>query len=165
MTPSVTSFDFDAPGALAPEPVSGPTIYTHPDDVVSDPNLTLAEKRAILASWISDARAVENAPALRRLDSGAIVDVDAILRVLVSLGDPNSRPVHGRKRSAPSPRRRSVMTKWLQRIGRPPKNPHDDDDDPPFAPAGFGVPFRPSFVRAYAVPLAPPAQRLACATR
>jgi hypothetical protein len=31
--------------------------FTHPDDVVSDPGLTIAEKKAILASWSSDARA------------------------------------------------------------------------------------------------------------
>jgi hypothetical protein len=33
-------------------------IYTGPDDVVADPKLTIADKRAILASWVSDARAV-----------------------------------------------------------------------------------------------------------
>ena len=49
----------------------GAAIYTHPSDVTSNPKLTTAEKRAVLASWISDARAVENAPSLRRLDSGA----------------------------------------------------------------------------------------------
>jgi hypothetical protein len=48
-----------------------------------DPKLTTAEKKAVLASWISDARAVENAPSLRRLDSGAVVEVDAILHALV----------------------------------------------------------------------------------
>src|ERR1700746_1976651 len=62
-------------------------IYTHPDDVTSDPKLTTPEKRAVLASWISDARAIENAPSLRRLDSGAIVDVDAILQALGSLDE------------------------------------------------------------------------------
>ena len=63
------------------------TIYAHPEDVSNDPKLpTAARKRAIFASWISDARAVENAPALLRLrlDSGAVVEVDAILLVLVS---------------------------------------------------------------------------------
>lgn len=34
-----------------------------PDDVVNDPGMTEAEKRAILASWISDVRAVIDAPA------------------------------------------------------------------------------------------------------
>ncbi|MGA7451643.1 MAG: hypothetical protein WBW73_10325, partial [Rhodoplanes sp.] len=39
--------------------------FSHPRDVVSDPDLTLNEKRAILASWASDACAMEAAPALR----------------------------------------------------------------------------------------------------
>src|ERR1044072_6889404 len=39
--------------------------FGHPSDVVSDPDLTLDEKRAILASWASDACAVDTAPALR----------------------------------------------------------------------------------------------------
>jgi hypothetical protein len=60
-------------------------IYTHPSDVTNNPELTTAKKRAILASWISDARAVENAPSLRQLDSGAVVEVDAILQALVLL--------------------------------------------------------------------------------
>ena len=32
--------------------------FAHPADVVHDPDLTLSEKRAILASWASDACAV-----------------------------------------------------------------------------------------------------------
>jgi hypothetical protein len=40
--------------------------FDHPSDVVDDPDLTLNEKRAILASWASDACAVEAAPALRK---------------------------------------------------------------------------------------------------
>ncbi|HET7383471.1 MAG TPA: hypothetical protein VFJ59_12925, partial [Pseudolabrys sp.] len=39
--------------------------FAHPMDVVRDPDLTLNEKRAILASWASDACAVEAAPELR----------------------------------------------------------------------------------------------------
>jgi hypothetical protein len=37
----------------------------HPSGVVNDPDLTLNEKRAILAAWASDACAVEAAPAFR----------------------------------------------------------------------------------------------------
>jgi hypothetical protein len=40
--------------------------FAHPADVVRDPDLTLNEKRAILASWASDACAIEAAPALRQ---------------------------------------------------------------------------------------------------
>jgi hypothetical protein len=39
--------------------------FEHPSDVVNDPDLTVNEKRAILASWASDACAMEAAPALR----------------------------------------------------------------------------------------------------
>jgi hypothetical protein len=45
--------------------------FSHPSDVVTDPDLTLNEKRAILASWASDACAVDSAPALRRPPNGA----------------------------------------------------------------------------------------------
>jgi hypothetical protein len=39
--------------------------FDHPSEVVNDPDLTLNEKRAILASWASDACAIEAAPELR----------------------------------------------------------------------------------------------------
>jgi hypothetical protein len=39
--------------------------FSHPSDVVNDPDLTLNEKRAILASWASDACAIESVPGLR----------------------------------------------------------------------------------------------------
>jgi hypothetical protein len=39
--------------------------FEHPSDVVNDHDLTLNEKRAILASWASDACALEAAPLLR----------------------------------------------------------------------------------------------------
>jgi hypothetical protein len=39
--------------------------FEHPSDIVADPALTLSEKRAILASWASDACAVEAIPSLR----------------------------------------------------------------------------------------------------
>ena len=38
------------------------TVFAHPRDVVAHPDLSLAEKRAILASWASDACAVESVP-------------------------------------------------------------------------------------------------------
>lgn len=44
--------------------------FEHPSDVVNDPDLTLNEKRAILASWASDACAPEAAPHLRCAPGG-----------------------------------------------------------------------------------------------
>jgi hypothetical protein len=41
--------------------------FTIPDDIVKDPHLTLAEKRAILACWASDASAVQDEPKMRWL--------------------------------------------------------------------------------------------------
>jgi hypothetical protein len=126
----------------SPERAYEAKIYTHPNDVTSDPKLTTAERRAVLASWISDARAVENAPSSRQLDSGAIVDVDDILQALVSLDEPAPNRRGDCRRLPSSHRRRSVISKWFQR-GGPPTNSNDNDDDPPPAPAGIGIPFRP----------------------
>ena len=39
--------------------------FARPSDVVEDPDLTLNEKRAILASWASDACAAKSNPVLR----------------------------------------------------------------------------------------------------
>jgi len=59
--------------------------FTHPLEVVRDPDLTLNEKRAILASWASDACAVEASPALRRPPGGQTVAFDDIIDALRSL--------------------------------------------------------------------------------
>ena len=55
------------------------TVFEHPKDVVAHPCLTLAEKRAILASWASDASAIASCPALRAPEGlKAPVSIDAI---------------------------------------------------------------------------------------
>ena len=60
--------------------------FEHPRDVVKDPDLTLSEKRAILTSWASDARAVEAAAALRcARDRRHIVPVGDVLDALCTL--------------------------------------------------------------------------------
>jgi len=40
-------------------------IFDHPKDVVAHHSLSMSEKRAILASWASDASAIASCPALR----------------------------------------------------------------------------------------------------
>jgi hypothetical protein len=57
-----TAFDnvFDINALLHPG-----TVFDHPKDVVTHPALSIAEKRAILASWASDASAIASCPALR----------------------------------------------------------------------------------------------------
>lgn len=111
---------------------SGPTavVLGFPDDVLGRPGMSVAEKRAVLAGWASDARAVENAPDLRRLDNGAIVGVDEILRALRSLDgadDDNRREG------------RSVLVRPRGRVAARWRGWHrgrdDDDDDPPPCPA------------------------------
>ena len=59
--------------------------FDHPSDVVRDPDLTLNEKRAILASWASDACAVDSAPALRKAPNGKIVTYDDVVDALRTL--------------------------------------------------------------------------------
>jgi len=68
--------------------------FDHPMDVVNDPDLTRHEKRAILASWASDAHAVESAPALRQLTSdGNPVTIDDIVAALRTL-DKDDPTIH-----------------------------------------------------------------------
>ena len=82
-------FDFDA--LLHPG-----TVFEHPKDVVSHPDLTLAEKRAILASWASDASAIASCPALRAPKGlKAPVSIDAILEALCELDDGPRNPPGG----------------------------------------------------------------------
>jgi hypothetical protein len=59
--------------------------FAHPSEVVNDADLTLSEKRAILASWASDACAVEAAPALRQPPGSAPVQFDDIMDALREL--------------------------------------------------------------------------------
>jgi hypothetical protein len=60
--------------------------FAQPSDVVDDPDLTLNEKRAILASWASDACAVESEPAWRRAPSGGrLISFDDVMDALREL--------------------------------------------------------------------------------
>jgi len=81
LPPSPKPFDLDLDALLHPAQA-----FAHPRDVVADADLTLNEKRAILASWASDACAVEAAPALRHLPGGdRPVPIDDILLALQQL--------------------------------------------------------------------------------
>jgi hypothetical protein len=59
--------------------------FQHPLDVVRDPDMTVAEKRSVLASWASDACATESKPALRASATGSIVSYDDIIDALQAL--------------------------------------------------------------------------------
>jgi hypothetical protein len=57
--------------------------FTSPMEVVNDKSLGLAEKRAILSSWASDACAVEAMPTLRKVPGAASpISFDDILDAL-----------------------------------------------------------------------------------
>jgi len=61
--------------------------FSHPSDVVNDPDLTLNEKRAILASWASDACATDSLRGLRRapVKEGRPVAFDDVMDALRGL--------------------------------------------------------------------------------
>ena len=80
-TPEAKAFDLDLDDLLHPAQA-----FEHPRNVVDDPDLTLNEKRAILASWASDACAIEAAPELRRAPGGKQpVRFDDVMDALRSL--------------------------------------------------------------------------------
>src|SRR6476620_1726823 len=91
--------------------------FERPSDVVNDPDLTLNEKRAILASWASDACAVESAPALRAWAASSATatfdDVMDTLRALdeVDFGKPKRKRRAGKqvRSRLPGTRRRLVQ--------------------------------------------------------
>jgi hypothetical protein len=59
--------------------------FRHPLDVVRDTEMTVAEKRSVLASWASDACAIESNPALRAAATGNVVNYNDIIDALQSL--------------------------------------------------------------------------------
>jgi hypothetical protein len=75
------------------------SVYDHPRDVVADQTISLGEKRAILASWASDAAAVASNPALRELPGS---------RGAVRAGPPSQRPAGRQTRTNESAARVGV---------------------------------------------------------
>jgi hypothetical protein len=61
--------------------------FSHPQEVVCDPDLSIDEKRAILASWASGVCAAEAIPALRKSPAGVRVRFDDILDALKELDE------------------------------------------------------------------------------
>jgi hypothetical protein len=81
--------------------------FAHPSDVVNDPDLTVNEKRAILASWASDACAVESAPELRAGPDGHSVRFDDVMDALRILDKEQSLAVPTKP-----PYRRVLANRW-----------------------------------------------------
>jgi len=129
--------------------------HHRPASLLRDTQLTTQQKREILAAWASDINAVENAPALRQLDNGAVVHIDDILDALKQL-DGASQPasgqhMHGHSRPRPLKRIGIAAYRNLRRFD------DDDDDDPPPLPS-MAYPNRPMpLLDAGAVEMAPAA--------
>jgi hypothetical protein len=70
------------------------TAFDQPRDVVHHPGLTTAEKRAILASWASDAAAIASCPSMRApAGLKKPISIDEILEALCELdGGPRNPP-------------------------------------------------------------------------
>ncbi len=70
----------------SPLPAAPTVLFREPSEVLAHPALASSEKRALLASWASDACAVENLPNWRKLpETGALVSLDEILNALQAL--------------------------------------------------------------------------------
>ena len=80
MTQIDTRKDFDLD--YLPHPARA---FRAPLDVVHDPDLTTNEKRAVLASWASDACAVEEAQDVRQPPGGPPVRFDDVIEALKRL--------------------------------------------------------------------------------
>jgi hypothetical protein len=73
------------------------SVFDHPRDVLADTSLSRAEKRAILASWASDAAAVASCPALRAVPGAStVVSIDDILEALSTLDRGPRHPPGGK---------------------------------------------------------------------
>ena len=84
--------DFDLDRLLHPAGA-----FRTPMEVVNDPDMTVQEKRAILASWASDACAVEAAPDLRQPTGFQPVRFDDIMDALKRLdGEAAEKPTYGK---------------------------------------------------------------------
>ena len=113
-------FDLDLDDLLHPAQA-----FDHPKEVLADPDLTVNEKRAILASWASDACAVEAAPALRCVPGGGrTVTVDEILEALRTL----DREAQARMAQTSQVRRRVRGPSGLLRSRRSPRDGGPDHD-------------------------------------
>lgn len=139
----MTAKDSNHLDRTGPTPFSGGVDVRHfdPEDVLGDRLLSRDEKRAVLADWASDARAVEHMPGYRQLDHGGLVWLDDIRSAQSKLdeGDQDADPAMTRRtaRWQPARPRTGDLLRMSRRIGR---NDDDDDEDPPPTPAVAGGP-------------------------
>jgi len=99
------------PALVEPE-----AVFAHPSEVLRAGDLSREQKRAILASWASDAYAVESAPALRHCPGGGRpVPLDDVLAALQALdADVDQRQGEAAHRSTRLDLRRQGRWHWLR---------------------------------------------------
>lgn len=69
------------------------TVFNHPREVLANRSLSISEKRALLASWASDASAIASCPSLRAPAGLKAPSIDEILEALCELdGGPRNPP-------------------------------------------------------------------------
>jgi hypothetical protein len=101
--------------------------WSKPAQVLRNPAMSKDEKRALLASWASDANAIADAPSLRRLGDGTVLHIDNILEALKALDGAEiiRRPARAFRVRRTEARRHFIPA---------------DDDDPPPTPAAAPIP-------------------------
>ena len=122
---NTTPNGFDNDDALDLDALLHPAqAFEHPMKVANDPDLTLSEKRAILASWASDACAVEAAPKLRRAPgTGRTVRFDDVMDAL--------RVLDRRAANKPTPHYRRILAHRRPGVfGRRTQGSRTDDHGP-----------------------------------
>ena len=88
------------------------SVYDHPRAIVADQTISIGEKRAILASWASDAASGASKSALREVPgSHRRVTIDEVLEGLSALGNRPKGPPGGK------PVRRNGLASWHGSIG------------------------------------------------
>lgn len=105
------------------------SIWPRPGEVLKDPKMSRGEKRALLASWASDAHAVPGLPSMRQLNDEFLVEIDEILEALKEL-DASDNPEPSKN---PTPWRIPPQRWWRERgrATRHPRRGDDGDDEPP----------------------------------
>jgi hypothetical protein len=102
--------------------------WSKPAQVLRNPAMSKDEKRALLASWASDANAVADAPSLRRPEDGTVLSIDDILEALKALD------------AGENVRRLPPAWRVRRAVGRRHFHATEDDDDPPTTPAAAPLP-------------------------
>lgn len=82
MTEGVVERDLQEHGSLNADATAS---LRNPFDVVRATGLSTDEKRALLSFWLSDIHAVPDRPALRRLEDGTVLHIDALRTALQAL--------------------------------------------------------------------------------